>query len=172
MHTTVSQGTQGFRCELVEAGKDLRVFALSLSRNATSGDDLVQETMLKAWANRNSFKPGTNLHAWLFTILRNEFYSRLRKQRHEAEDPDEKLQAELIEDERQSGFMELQDARMAIQRLPGELQEAIVLVGASGMTYEEAAQQCGVALGTIKSRVSRARARLKSELDRPPAQQC
>lgn len=170
MHTTVSQGTQGFRCELVEAGKDLRVFALSLSRNATSGDDLVQETMLKAWANRNSFKSGTNLHAWLFTILRNEFYSQIRKRSHETEDPDENMQAELFEEERQSDFMDLQDTRMAIERLPGELREAIVLVGASGLTYEEAAQECGVAIGTIKSRVSRARARLKCELGRPTAQ--
>ena len=115
--------------------------------------------------HRDGFNPALSLRT-------HRALSWFGRAEHEAEDPDEKLQAELIEDERQSGFMELQDARMAIQRLPGELQEAIVLVGASGMTYEEAAQQCGVALGTIKSRVSRARARLKSELDRPPAQQC
>lgn len=143
------------------------MFAISLSRNATRGDDLVQETMLKAWANRNSFKPGTNLHAWLFTILRNEFYSQARKRPRESEDPDETLQAELIEHERQSAYMDLQDTRMAIERLPGELQEAILLVGAGGLTYEEAARTCGVALGTIKSRVSRARTQLKSELGRP-----
>jgi RNA polymerase sigma-70 factor, ECF subfamily len=162
-----STGSRSFGHDLLQACKDLRVFAISLSRNATRGDDLVQETMLKAWANRNSFKPGTNLHAWLFTILRNEFYSQARKRSRESEDPDEKLQGELIEHERQSAFMDLQDTRMAIDRLPGELQEAIVLVGAGGLTYEDAARECGVALGTIKSRVSRARARLKNELDRP-----
>lgn len=165
-----STGSQNFGYELIQAGKDLRVFALSLSRNATRGDELVQETMLKAWANRNSFRPGTNLHAWLFTILRNEFYSQARKRSHEAEDPDEKLQADLIENERQSSYMDLQDTRRAIQRLPGELQEAIVLVGAGGLTYEEAARECGVALGTIKSRVSRARSRLRVELGRGTVQ--
>lgn len=165
-----STGSQNFGYELIQAGKDLRVFALSLSRNATRGDELVQETMLKAWANRNSFRPGTNLHAWLFTILRNEFYSQARKRSHEAEDPDEKLQADLIENERQSSYMDLQDTRRAIQRLPGELQEAIVLVGAGGLTYEEAASECGVALGTIKSRVSRARSRLRVELGRGTVQ--
>lgn len=159
-----STGSQDFGYELIQAGKELRVFALSLSRNASRGDDLVQQTMLKAWANRNSFRPGTNLHAWLFTILRNEFYSQARKRSRESEDPDEKLQGELIEHERQSAFMDLQDTRMAIERLPGELQEAIVLVGAGGLTYEDAARECGVALGTIKSRVSRARSRLRGEL--------
>lgn len=157
--------TQQFCNELLQTRTRLRAYALSLTGDAARADDLVQETMLKAWANRASFKPGTNLKAWLSTILRNEFLSQLRKQSWESEDPDEKLQGELAEAGRQAGFMDLQDARVAIEQLPAELQQAIILVGASGFTYEEAASECHVALGTIKSRVSRARTRLRVALE-------
>lgn len=143
----------------------LRAFAWSLSRNAADADDLVQETLIKAWANREKFEPGTNLRAWLFTILRNSWYSACGKRKREVADEDGKHAGRLTSPAAQVWSVELAELTAALDRLPREHREAIVLVGAAGLSYEEAAQIAGCALGTIKSRVNRARNRLAEMLD-------
>lgn len=154
-----------FREGLLAAVPTLRAFAVSLAKNADRADDLVQETLVKAWDKQDSFQPGTNLKAWLFTILRNEFYSQMRKRRREVEDSDGALTAGLSVHPSQDGSSDLNDFRKALAQLPEDQREAIVLIGASGFSYEEAAEICGCAVGTIKSRVSRARTRLLEILD-------
>jgi RNA polymerase sigma-70 factor (ECF subfamily) len=123
-------------------------------------DDLVQETILRALANIQSFQPGTNMPAWLFTILRNLFRSEYRKRRREVEDADGSLAETLKSHPDQLGRVEFQEFRVALAQLPAEQREALILVGASGFSYEEAADICECAVGTIKSRVNRARSRL------------
>lgn len=155
---------KGFREGLLEAVPTLRAFAVSLSKNADRADDLVQETLVKAWDKQASFQPGTNLKAWLFTILRNEFYSQMRKRKREVEDSDGSITARLSVHPGQEGSADLADFRKALALLPEDQREAIILIGASGFSYEEAAEICGCAVGTIKSRVSRARSRLQEIL--------
>lgn len=148
------------RQALLDTIPSLRAFAMSLCGNATRADDLVQETLVKAWANFSSFQEGSNLKAWLFTILRNEFYSQMRKKGREVEDADGELTSRLSDLGRQEGHLDLEDMKRALLELPAEQREAIILVGASGMSYEEAAEVCQTAVGTVKSRVSRARSKL------------
>jgi RNA polymerase sigma-70 factor (ECF subfamily) len=138
----------------------LRAFAISLCGNVDRADDLVQETMLRALANINSFQPGTNMSAWLFTILRNHFRSEYRKRRREVEDADGSYADSLKSHPEQQGHVEFTEFREALAKLPSDQREALILVGASGFSYEEAANICGCAVGTIKSRVYRARTRL------------
>ncbi len=149
-----------FKTDLMANVSPLRAFAISLVGKVDRADDLVQETLMKAWANRNSFEPGTNMRAWLFTILRNEFYSFYRKRRREVEDADGQIAAAVAVPPEQLGRLDFEDMRKALVRLPVDQREALLLVSASDMSYEEAAEICGVAVGTIKSRVSRARSRL------------
>jgi RNA polymerase sigma-70 factor, ECF subfamily len=149
-----------FREELLGAIPSLRAFAVSLSGRRDRADDLVQETLTKAWAHQDSFTPGTNLKAWLYAILRNEFYSQMRKKGREVEDVDGSFSSQLATHGEQQGHLDLADMRRALSHLPADQREALLLVGASGLSYEEAAQICGVAVGTIKSRVNRARGRL------------
>lgn len=153
-----------FRDELIRILPNLRAFAISLSGQPGYADDLVQETIVRAWTQFDSFEPGSNLKAWLFTILRNEFFSQLRKTKREVEDPDGIHASQLTEKPSQHGMMDLDDFRLALATLPEDQREAIILVGASGFTYEEAADICHTAPGTIKSRVSRARAHLSEAL--------
>ena len=153
-----------FRDELVRQLPNLRAFAVSLTGQTEYADDLVQDTIVKAWSKHEQFEPGTNLKAWLFRILRNEFLAAARKPKHEIEDPDGLHQNSLAEGPRQYDAMALDDFRRALNILPDEQREAIILVCASGFTYDEAADVCGVAPGTIKSRVSRARAILSEKL--------
>jgi RNA polymerase sigma factor (sigma-70 family) len=138
----------------------LRAFAFSLTRDLDRSDDLVQETLVRAWTKADSFTPGTNLYAWLFTILRNLFYSEQRKRRREVEDADGVMAGRLTALPDQEARVELSAFQAALSTLPANQREALVLVGAQNFTYEEAAEICGVAVGTIKSRVSRARGRL------------
>jgi RNA polymerase sigma-70 factor (ECF subfamily) len=138
----------------------LRAFAVSLCGNVDRADDLVQETLLRALANIGQFRPGTNLAAWLFTILRNHFRSEYRKRRREVEDADGKHSATLKSQPEQMGHVEFGELMTALDKLPPDQREALILVGASGFSYEEAAEICGCAIGTIKSRVNRARTRL------------
>ena len=145
---------------LIAAIPNLRAFAVSLSGNPDRADDLVQETLVKAWANFGSFTEGTNLAAWLFTILRNNFYSEFRKRRREVSDPEGLLAAKIASAPAQNAHMDLLDFRAALQRLAPDQREALVLIGASGLSYEDAAAICGCAVGTMKSRVNRARNRL------------
>lgn len=151
---------QGFKHELILQVPSLRAFAISLVGKIDRADDLVQETLMKAWANRTKFTPGTNLRAWLFTILRNEFYTVFRKRRREVEDADGAIAASVGVHPEQDGHMDLADMKTALARLPVDQREALLLVSASDLSYEEAAAVCGVAVGTIKSRVNRARAKL------------
>ena len=148
------------REEMLAAVPKLRAFAISLSGKVDRADDLVQETLLRALANIDSFEPGTNMPAWLFTILRNLFRSEYRKRKREVEDSDGRYAASLTSPPEQMGKLELQEFRTALAKLPPEQREALILVGASGFSYEETAKICGCAVGTIKSRVNRARAHL------------
>lgn len=153
------------RDQILAAIPSLRAFAISLSGNVDRADDLVQETILRALANIQSFQPGTNLPAWLFTILRNLFRSEYRKRRREIEDTDGSLAETLASHPDQIGRVEFQEFRHALAQLPAEQREALILVGASGFSYEEAADICECAVGTIKSRVNRARGRLAKLLE-------
>lgn len=143
----------------------LRAFAVSLCGNIDRADDLVQETLVRALANIDRFQPGTNLSAWLFTILRNHFRSEFRKRRREVEDADGKYTDGLKAEPGQMGSIEFAEFKRALAQLPPDQREALVLVGASGFSYEEAAAICNCAVGTIKSRVNRARNRLAGLLD-------
>jgi len=145
----------------------LRAFAWSLSRNGADADDLVQETLTKAWTYRDRFEPGTNLRAWLFTILRNSWYSSVAKRSREVSDEDGHHAARLTAEGSQEWTVELSALKVALDDLPPEHREAIVMVGAAGLSYEEAAEIAGCALGTIKSRVNRARNRLAEAMDMP-----
>jgi RNA polymerase sigma-70 factor (ECF subfamily) len=138
----------------------LRAFAVSLCGDKERADDLVQETLFKAWNHLESFKEGTNLKAWLFTILRNTYFSERRKRRREVEDADGAYAARLATHPTQHGHMDMQDFRAALTQLPDDQREALILVGAAGFSYEEAAEISSCAVGTIKSRVNRARNRL------------
>ncbi|MGO9004174.1 MAG: sigma-70 family RNA polymerase sigma factor [Beijerinckiaceae bacterium] len=148
------------KADLISVIPNLRAFAVSLSGNPDRADDLVQETLVKAWSNIGSFVEGTNLPAWLFTILRNIYYSDYRKRRREVADPEGALAAKLASAPAQNGHMDLLDFHAALQHLPNDQREALILIGASGLSYEEAASVCGCAIGTMKSRVNRARNRL------------
>ena len=152
------------RDAVLAAVPSLRAFAISLSGNVDRADDLVQETLLRALANIDSFQPGSNMPAWLFTILRNLFRSEYRKRRREVEDADGSYAQSLKSQPEQTGHIEFQEFRQALGKLPPDQREALILVGASGFSYEEAADICGCAVGTIKSRVNRARARLADML--------
>jgi len=142
----------------------LRAFAFSLCSSFERADDLVQETLLKAWQNLDKFEEGTNLRAWLFTILRNAYFSELRKRRREVEDVDGKKTASLSVAPAQQDHVDMQDFHEALKLLPADQREALVLVGAAGMSYEEAAEVAQCAIGTIKSRVNRARTKLTDML--------
>ena len=148
------------RKAVLGAVPSLRAFAISLCGNVDRADDLVQETLLRALANIDSFQPGTNMSAWLFTILRNHFRSEYRKRRREVEDGEGHYAETLKSQPEQIGQVEFGEFREALAQLPADQREALVLVGASGFSYEEAANICGCAVGTIKSRVNRARTRL------------
>ena len=148
------------RDSILSAIPNLRAFAISLSGNVDRADDLVQETVLRALANIDSFQPGTNMSAWLFTILRNLFRSEYRKRRREVEDATGMYAESMKSQPAQGSRLEFEELRAALAQLPDDQREAVILVGASGFSYEEAAAICGCAVGTIKSRVNRARNRL------------
>ena len=154
-----------FHDDLLSTIPSLRAFAISLSGKRDRADDLVQETLTKAWKHQDSFTPGTNLKAWLYAILRNEFYSQMRKKGREVEDVDGNFSSQLAVHAEQPGFLDLADMRIALTKLPADQREALLLVGASGLSYEETAEICGVAVGTIKSRVNRARRKLSELLN-------
>jgi RNA polymerase sigma-70 factor (ECF subfamily) len=160
--------SKALRDDLLASIPNLRAFAVSLAGSSERADDLAQETLMKAWAKFHTFQEGTNLRAWLFTILRNEFYSQMRKRGREVQDSDGVLTAGVAIHPGQQGSVDLKDFRKALETLPEDQREAIILIGASGFSYEEAAEICGCAVGTIKSRVSRARTRLAELLKLEP----
>jgi RNA polymerase sigma-70 factor (ECF subfamily) len=158
--------SNSLKSELIGAVPNMRAFALSLSGNADRADDLVQETLVKAWDKIDTFEEGTNLKAWLFTILRNAYFSELRKFKREVADPEGDYAANLATEPEQPSHLDMAYLSAALDQLPPDQCEAVLLVGAEGFTYEEAGAICGCAVGTIKSRVNRARNRLAQLLHR------
>ncbi len=152
---------EDFRVELGSVIPHLRAFGRSLSGNRDTADDLVQETLLKAWAARRRFRAGTNMRAWTFIILRNLFLSQMRRSRFKGEWDDLVAEKTLAAPASQDRHVDLSDMHRALQILPQAQREALILVGAGGFAYEEAAEICGVAVGTIKSRVARGRTALE-----------
>jgi RNA polymerase sigma-70 factor (ECF subfamily) len=153
------------RDQMLAAVPSLRAFAISLTGNRDRADDLVQDTLMRAWANIDRFERGSNLQAWLFTILRNLFHSEYRKRKREVEDVDGSYASRLKVQPEQGARLDFEDFRTALTKVPADQREALLLVGAQGMSYEEAAQVTGVPVGTVKSRVNRARNRLAELLD-------
>ena len=158
--TLTEMDAAALRTQVLEFLPAVRAFARSLTRNRTEADDLVQETLLKALSNMDKFDPGTNLRAWLFTILRNTYYTEIRKRRRENDGMAALAQQDSNIGPSQEWSATLTSLKDALALLPDDQREALVLVGAAGLSYEEAAEVCGCALGTIKSRVNRARAKL------------
>jgi RNA polymerase sigma-70 factor, ECF subfamily len=149
-----------FKEALLAEMSNLRAFAISLSGSVSMADDLVQETLLRAWSKSDKFQPGTSIRAWMFTILRNIYYSNYRKRAREVQDSDNAYAQRLVVSGDQESHLDLEDFRKALARLPLEQREVLILVGANGLSYEQAATICDVEIGTIKSRLSRARSKL------------
>ena len=158
--TAEAEHDAAFQSAIVAIIPQLRAFARSLCRDATEAEDLAQEAVARAWVNRARFEMGTNIKAWAFMILRNQFYSDKRRSwRNVPLDPDVAAQT-LVAVDSPSGNLEIDELRRALSMIPDEQREALILIGAGGLSYEEASEICGVAIGTMKSRVSRARDRL------------
>lgn len=153
-----------FRDDLIGMVPRLRRYALSLTHDSIEADDLVQMTLLKAWEFRARFEPGSNLVAWLFTILRNGHINGRRKYWREIADPDGTHAGTLSEPAAQEHTIDLRDLQQALERLDVAHREALTLVAVEGLTYEAAAAIIGCPPGTVKSRVSRARDRLALDL--------
>lgn len=148
------------RAVLLSAIPDLRAFAVSLCGSRDQGDDLVQQALLSAWEHLDDFEEGTNMGAWLFTILRNHFLNECRKRRRRVEDIDGHLAESVAIAPEQDGWGIRADLRYALDQLPVQQREAVILVGGAGLSLAEAASICACQPGTIKSRLSRGRARL------------
>ncbi|OYY76309.1 MAG: RNA polymerase subunit sigma-70 [Sphingomonas sp. 28-62-20] len=153
-----------FKAQLAQVIPHLRAFGRSVSGSRDLADDLVQETLLKAWAARSRFQAGTNMRAWTFIILRNLYLSQMRRSRFRGEWDDLVADRILAAPAAQDKQVELGDMQRALLHLPQPQREALILVGAGGFAYEEAAEICGVAVGTIKSRVARGRVALETLL--------
>jgi RNA polymerase sigma-70 factor, ECF subfamily len=160
----VTQCADELQALLIGAVPNLRAFANSLCGDPMRADDLVQETLVKAWTNLTSFEKGSNLKAWLFTVLRNTYFSELRKRRREVEDADGAFAERMSVLPDQQVHMDLIDFKMAFGALSDDQKEVLLLVGAEGFSYEEAAEITGAAVGTVKSRVNRARVALTKAL--------
>ncbi|SDX14977.1 sigma-70 family RNA polymerase sigma factor [Roseicitreum antarcticum] len=159
-----TSGAADPREEIVQHLPSLRAYARSLTGETALADDLVQETVLKAWTKFGQYREGTNLRAWLFTILRNAHLSLRRKRMREVPDPDGAMVAQLSSRPDHDGRMALTELQAALHKLPVEQREALILVGALGFTVEEASETCGCAPGTIKSRANRGRKALAKML--------
>ena len=153
-----------FEEELLAATPFMRAFGRALTGDVEQAEDLAQETLLQAWRCRDQFRPGTNLRAWLSTILRNRFYSTQRRRKWRAEYDQEIIERTLVAPDDPSVNLELEDVRRALSMLPEFQREALILVGAGGLSYEEVAQIMGCPVGTVKSRVRRARDELQALL--------
>ena len=154
-----------FKAELVALIPHLRAFARTLAGDAASADDLAQEAMMKAWIARGSYQMGTNMKAWTFMILRNQFYSEKRRSWRQTQLDQESAERTLVAVDDPESPVVLDELRLGLKMLPPEQREALILVGAGGFAYEEAAAICGCAVGTVKSRVSRARRALQVILE-------
>jgi RNA polymerase sigma-70 factor (ECF subfamily) len=154
-----------FKSELVALIPHLRAFARTLAGEPAAADDLAQDALVKAWDARASYQMGTNMKAWTFMILRNQFYSERRRSWRQIQLDQEAAERTLVAVDDPSAPLALDELRLGLAMLPAEQREALILVGAGGFAYEEAAEICGCAVGTVKSRVSRARRALQSILD-------
>jgi RNA polymerase sigma-70 factor (ECF subfamily) len=154
-----------FKRDLVGLIPHLRAFARTLCGDAAAADDLAQDAMMKAWDARTSFQPGTNMKAWTFMILRNQFYSEKRRSWRSTQLDQEAAERTLVAADDPAAPIALDELRQALDALPDEQREALILVGAGGFAYEEAAEICRCAVGTVKSRVSRARRALHGILE-------
>jgi len=154
-----------FKRELVQLIPHLRAFARTLCGDPAAADDLAQDAMMKAWDARNSFQMGTNMKAWTFMILRNQFYSEKRRSWRQIQLDQEAAERTLVAVDDPESPVALDELRLGLAMLPAEQREALILVGAGGFAYEEAAEICNCAVGTVKSRVSRARRALHAILD-------
>jgi len=160
-----AQDKLAFKNELTAVVPHLRAFARGLCGRPDVADDLVQETMLKAWAAQDRFEPGTSIRAWTFVILRNVYLTEMRRNRFRGDYDEGVAERILVAPAEQEGPIHLADLHRALLTLPPERREALLLVGAGGFSYEEAAEICGCAIGTIKSRVGRARAALTAMIE-------
>ena len=156
---------EGFKRELVQLIPHLRAFARTLCGDPAAADDLAQDAMMKAWDARNSFQMGTNMKAWTFMILRNQFYSEKRRSWRQSQLDQEAAERTLVAVDDPEAPVALDELRQGLAMLPAEQREALILVGAGGFAYEEAAEICNCAVGTVKSRVSRARRALHAVLE-------
>lgn len=154
-----------FRRELVALIPHLRAFARTLAGNPAGADDLAQDALMKAWDARASYQMGTNMKAWTFMILRNQFYSEKRRSWRQTQLDQDAAERTLVAVDNPEAPVALDELRQGLGMLPAEQREALILVGAGGFAYEEAAEICGCAVGTVKSRVSRARRALQGILD-------
>jgi RNA polymerase sigma-70 factor (ECF subfamily) len=154
-----------FKAELVALIPHLRAFARTLAGDPTAADDLAQDAMMKAWDARESYQMGTNMKAWTFMILRNQFYSEKRRSWRQTQLDQEAAERTLVAVDDPEAPVALDELRLGLGMLPAEQREALILVGAGGFAYEEAADICGCAVGTVKSRVSRARRALQGILE-------
>ena len=164
MEISAADGIYSFKRDLIAQLPAMRAFAVSLCGRPDVADDLVQDALMNAWSKQASFQPGTNIKAWLFTIVRNLFYSRMRKRGREIQDTDGLFTERLSVPPAQIGNLDMQDFKTALAKLPEDQREANILIGATGLSYEEAAEVCACAVGTIKSRVNRARRKLQELL--------
>ena len=155
---------EAFKRELVALIPHLRAFARTLTGDAASADDLAQDAMMKAWDARASYQMGTNMKAWTFMILRNQFYSERRRSWRANQLDQEAAERTLMAVDNPEALLALDELRQGLAMLPAEQREALILVGAGGFAYEEAAEICNCAVGTVKSRVSRARRALQAVL--------
>jgi len=146
-----------FRSHLVREMPVVRRWSYVLCRNPSLAEDMMQETLVKAWANRSSFARGTNMRAWLYRILRNTYFNHLRQRRREVPDPDGALTAALRVPAAQTGKIELREVTEAMQDLSPAQREAMILIGAQGLSYKQVARLQRVNIGTVKSRLARAR---------------
>ena len=154
-----------FKALLAGVIPHLRAYGRSLSGNPDLADDLTQDTMVKAWASRERFERGTSIKAWTFVILRNTFLSQMRRNKFVGEYDETAVERTMSTPANQEDSGEMADLQRGLMELPQDQREALILVGAGGMSYEEAASICDCALGTMKSRVSRARAALEEIMD-------
>lgn len=162
---SIAHDDEVFKRDLLAVLPHLRAFARGLCGRPDFADDLVQETAIKAWTARERFTPGTNMRAWTFAILRNHFLSELRRNRHQADYDPDSAERLLVMEADQEAPLHLTDMEAALMKLSPERREALLLVGAGGFTYEEAARISDCAVGTMKSRVARARDQLARLLD-------